>query len=101
MRLDELVYAAAERVPGLAPTRAEVDAERERPLAEKHGVELAQGLLLAEFLALPEHGRHLLHAMLEPTPLALERLDQLRATGRSTSAPRASPARAGPGSSSC
>ncbi len=81
VRLDELVYAAAERVPGLVPTRAQVDAERERPLAEKHGVELAQGLLLAEFLALPEQGRHLLHAMLEPTQLALERVDELRATG--------------------
>jgi thioesterase DpgC len=81
VRLDELVYAAAERVPGLVPTRAEVDAERERPLADKRGVELAQGLLLAEFLALPEQGRHLLGAMLEPTALALERLEELRATG--------------------
>jgi enoyl-CoA hydratase/carnithine racemase len=81
VRLDELVYAAAERVPGLVPTRAEVDAERERPLADKRGVELAQGLLLAEFLALPEQGRHLLGAMLGPTALALERLDELRATG--------------------
>jgi thioesterase DpgC len=81
VRLDELVYAAAERVTGLVPTRDEVDAERERPLSAKTGIELAQGLLLAEFLALPEQGRHLLHAMLEPTPLALERLDELRATG--------------------
>jgi thioesterase DpgC len=81
VRLDELVYAAAERVPGLVPTRAEMDAERERPLADKRGVELAQGRLLAEFLALPEQGRHLLGAMLEPTALALERLEELRATG--------------------
>jgi thioesterase DpgC len=81
VRLDELVYAAAERVPGLVPARAELDAERERPLAEKHGVERAQGLLLAEFLALPEQGSHLLGAMLEPTPLALARLDELRRTG--------------------
>jgi enoyl-CoA hydratase/carnithine racemase len=81
VRLDELVYAAAERVPGLVPARAELDAERERPLAEKHGIERAQGLLLAEFLALPEQGSHLLSAMLEPTPLALTRLDELRRTG--------------------
>jgi (3,5-dihydroxyphenyl)acetyl-CoA 1,2-dioxygenase len=81
VRLDELLYAAADRVPGLVPTRADVDAERGRPLAEKHGVELAQGLLLSEFLALPERGRHLLGAMLEPTPLALERLDELRTNG--------------------
>jgi (3,5-dihydroxyphenyl)acetyl-CoA 1,2-dioxygenase len=81
VRLDELLYAAADRLPGLVPTRTDMDAERERPLAEKHGVELAQGLLLSEFLALPERGRHLLGAMLEPTPLALERLDELRTSG--------------------
>ena len=81
LRLDDLLYAAADRVPGLVPTRADMDAERERPLAEKHGVELAQGLLLSEFLALPERGRHLLDAMLEPTPLALERLDEFRTNG--------------------
>src|ERR1700679_2340780 len=69
VRLDELVYAAAERVPGLVPARAELEAERERPLAEKHGVERAQGLLLAEFLALPETGGHFLAAMLDPRPL--------------------------------
>jgi len=79
--LEELMDAAAERVPGLVPARAELDAERERPLADKHGLELAQGLLLAEFLALPEQGGHLLGAMLEPTPLALARLDELRRTG--------------------
>jgi thioesterase DpgC len=81
VRLSELVYAAAERVPGLVPTRAEVDAERERRLAEKTGVELAQGLLVAEFLALPEQGTHLLRSMLEPTTQARELLDEFRATG--------------------
>jgi (3,5-dihydroxyphenyl)acetyl-CoA 1,2-dioxygenase len=81
VRLDELIYAAAELVPGLVPTRAEVDAERELPLARKRGVELAQGTLAAEFLALPEQGRHLLGAMLEPTALALERLEEFKRTG--------------------
>jgi len=81
VRLDELMYAAAERVPGLVPTRAEVDAERERRLAEKTGIELAQGLLAAEILALPQQGTHLLTSMLEPTPEALQLLDDLRSTG--------------------
>jgi len=81
VRLDELVYAAAEHVPGLVPTRAEMEAERELPLANKRGLELSQGLLLAEFLALGEQGRHLLGSMLEPMPLALERLDELRRDG--------------------
>jgi enoyl-CoA hydratase/carnithine racemase len=81
VRLEELVYDAAERVPGLVPTRAEMDAERPLPLAEKSGIELSQGVLLAEILADPRTGRHLLEAMLQPTPAALERLDEFRASG--------------------
>ena len=37
VRLDDLLYAAAERVPGLVPTRAEVEEERTRKLSEKTG----------------------------------------------------------------
>lgn len=80
-RLDELLYAAAERVPGLVPTRTEMDAERQRRLADKKGIELAQGLLTAQFLALPEAGAHLVCAMLEPTPEALGALEEFEATG--------------------
>ena len=81
VRLDDLLYEAAERVPGLVPTRAEVNAERERKLSEKTGVELNQGLLTAEFLADPRTGRHLVETMLLPTALAQEHLDELRANG--------------------
>jgi thioesterase DpgC len=81
LRLDDLLYEAAERVPGLVPTRAEVDAERRRKLSEKTGVELAQGLLTAEIFADPRIGRHLVTSMLSPTNAALEHVDELRATG--------------------
>jgi (3,5-dihydroxyphenyl)acetyl-CoA 1,2-dioxygenase len=81
LRLQELVYAAADRIPGLTPTRAAMDAERERPLADKEGIELAQGLLLAQFLTLPREGTHLVNAMLRPTAEALERLEDFRRTG--------------------
>jgi thioesterase DpgC len=81
VRLDDLLYLAAERVPGLVPTRAEVAAEREHKLADKHGVELAQGLLTAEILAQPRIGRHLVESMLRPTQLALDRLDELKSSG--------------------
>jgi (3,5-dihydroxyphenyl)acetyl-CoA 1,2-dioxygenase len=81
LRLEELCDAAAERVPGLTPTRAELDAERALPLAQKQGVELAQGLLIAHVLASPEAGRHLIAAMLEPTAEALDRLASFRASG--------------------
>jgi (3,5-dihydroxyphenyl)acetyl-CoA 1,2-dioxygenase len=75
IRLEELVYAAAERVPGLVPTRAEMDIERALPLAHKERVELSQGLLVSHVLASPGAGRHLVESMLEPCAAALERLD--------------------------
>jgi thioesterase DpgC len=81
LRVDELVYRAAERYPGLTPTRARVAAERERRQADKDGVEIAQGLLLAHVLASPRAGPHLVWAMLRPTAQALDRLDEFRATG--------------------
>lgn len=81
VRLEDLVYEAAERVPGLVPTRAEIDVERTRKLADKERLELAQGLLLAEILQVPRTGLHLVESMLYPTELALEHLDELRANG--------------------
>jgi (3,5-dihydroxyphenyl)acetyl-CoA 1,2-dioxygenase len=80
-RLDDLLYAAAERIPGVAPTRAEMEAEREHKLADKAGIELNQGLLASEFLANPRTGRHLVESMLRPTDLALEHAEELRLTG--------------------
>lgn len=81
VRDDELVYAAAERFPGLVPTRAQVAAERTRALPEKEGVEVAQGLFLSFVLASPRCGAHLVWSMLRPTEAALERLADFRATG--------------------
>ena len=79
--VDELGYRAAEGVPGVGPTRAEVEAEAEHLQGEKEGVEIAQGLLIAHVLASPRAGSHLVWAMLRPTALALERLDELRTSG--------------------
>ena len=50
-------------------------------LADKQGLELEQGELLADVLADPEAGAHLVESMLRPTEEALERLDDFRATG--------------------
>jgi enoyl-CoA hydratase/carnithine racemase len=81
LRDEELLDAAAERFPGLTPTRAEMDAELERKLPDKRGVELAQGLFLGHVLASARAGTHLIRAMLRPTAAALDRLDDFRATG--------------------
>jgi (3,5-dihydroxyphenyl)acetyl-CoA 1,2-dioxygenase len=67
LRDEELVYAAAERYPGLVPTREEVAVERERKLPDKQGIEIAQGLLLSYVLASPRCGAHLVWSMLRPT----------------------------------
>ncbi len=79
--LERLVYAAAERHPDELPTRAAMEAERALPLADKQGLERAQGVFVAEVLADPRTGRHLVEAMLEPVAEALERLDEFRTSG--------------------
>jgi len=81
LRLEELLREVAARVPGLVPTSAQMEAERARALPDKEGIELAQGLLVGHVLAVPRAGRHLIDAMLRPTPEALERLGELRARG--------------------
>jgi thioesterase DpgC len=81
LRVEELLARAAAHVPGLVPTAAELAAERERVQGDKAGLEIAQGLLLAHVLASPTAGAHLTWSMLRPTPEALERLDDFRATG--------------------
>ena len=81
VRDEELVYAAADRFPGLVPTRAQMAVERARPLPDKQGIEIAQGLFLSFVLASPRCGAHLVWSMLRPTGAALERLDEFRATG--------------------
>ncbi len=81
LRDQELLAAAAERFPGLVPSAAEMAAEAELKLAEKQGLEIAQGLFISHVLASPRAGSHLVWAMLQPTTGALERLDEFRATG--------------------
>jgi thioesterase DpgC len=81
LRLSELVYEAADRHPDLLPTRAAIDAERERLQKDKQGLEIDQGVFLAHLLANPRIGPHLLHALSQPKPDALEHLDTLRTTG--------------------
>jgi len=82
VRVEDLVYDAAELVPGLTPTRAQVDAESARAQRDKDGVEIDQGILVSAVLANETSGRHLCHAMLLPRPGTLARLAELKANGR-------------------
>ncbi len=81
VRLDALLYAAAERHPGLVPSEAEMVQERGRKLSDKTRVEFRQGLLASAWLSLPEHGAHLLRSMLEPLPEAVALLPELARSG--------------------
>jgi thioesterase DpgC len=73
IRVEELCYDAAKLVPGLTPTRKQVDAERELMQSQKDGVEIDQGIFLANVLADGECGMHLCHSMLRPKAESIER----------------------------
>jgi thioesterase DpgC len=82
VRIERLVYDAAEAVPGLVPTRAEVSAEAELRQSEKDGCEIDQGILCNQFLADAECGLHLCHAMLLPREESPEALAKFLRDGR-------------------
>jgi thioesterase DpgC len=82
VRVEDLVYAAAQAVPGLVPTREQIRAEREHQQKDKEGYEVDQGLFLSYVLSEQRSGGHLVHAMLRPRREALDALDEFRRAGR-------------------
>lgn len=82
VRVEELVYAAAELCPGLTPTRAQVETEAALLQRDKEGHEVDQGLLLSHVLGHEQAGRHLCHAMLLPRDDVSGHLEKLAADGR-------------------
>jgi thioesterase DpgC len=81
IRVEELVFAAAEQFPGLLPSPQQIARERELKQSEKVGHELDQGIFLAHILARPRAGMHLCHVMLRPRWEALTKVDEFRLTG--------------------
>jgi thioesterase DpgC len=81
LRVDELLAAAAAAFPGLVPTPDQMAAERGRPQAAKEGREVDQGIFVRGILRSPLAGRHLMTAMLRPTPRALGLLPDFSRTG--------------------
>lgn len=81
LRLPELLSAAAEAFPGLVPDAGRMAVERSRVQACKEGLEIDQGLFLAEVLRSAAAGAHLVDAMLRPTELAVRLLPEFRRTG--------------------
>jgi thioesterase DpgC len=80
-RVDKLAYDVAKLIPGLTPTRKQVDAESALMQSEKDGIEIDQGIFLAHTLALPEAGMHLCEAMLRPKQESIARVDEFVRNG--------------------
>jgi thioesterase DpgC len=81
LRIQHLVLAAAEAVPGLVPSKADLAAEDGRLQRDRSGAEIDQGLFASAVLADPDTGRHLCHAMLLPRPEALDLLGRFQRDG--------------------
>jgi thioesterase DpgC len=81
IRVEDLVFAAADNVPGLTPTAARIAADADLLQRDKDGIEIDQGIFLAHVLASEGAGRHLCHAMLLPRPETPELLKKLDAEG--------------------
>ncbi len=82
LRVDELAWKAAELLPAILPSRAELAEESQRLQMDKDGLEIQQGLFFAQLLSDREIGLHLCTSMLRPTAEAVERLAEFRRTGR-------------------
>lgn len=82
LRLPDLLAAAAESFPGLVPTAEQMAVENALIQAEKDARETDQAIFAGAVLRSATAGRHLIEAMLRPTPRALELLPVYRAEGR-------------------
>jgi len=81
LRVEELCYEAAKLVPGIVPARKQVEAEAQVMQGEKDGIEVDQGIFLANVLAHKKCGMHLCHAMLRPKPGSIERMPEFIRSG--------------------
>jgi (3,5-dihydroxyphenyl)acetyl-CoA 1,2-dioxygenase len=81
IRVEELVIAVADAVPGLVPGRQDLAAEAGRLQRDRSGAEIDQGLFIAAVLANQEAGRHLCHSMLLPRPESRDLVDRFRRDG--------------------
>ena len=81
IRVQHLVAAAADVVPGLVPSRQAIAAEDGRLQRDRSGVEIDQGLFASAVLGNKRAGVHLCHAMLETRAEAVDLAAQYRRDG--------------------
>jgi thioesterase DpgC len=82
LRLDQLAAGAADLVPGLVPTPAEIQAERGHGQRAKDGREARLGVLFWAMLRSATAGPRVVRAMSLPTDRAVRELPAFRDTGR-------------------
>jgi thioesterase DpgC len=81
VRVENLVTAAADQVPGLVPSLDELAAESGHLQRDRSGLEIDQGLFVSAVLANQRTGRHLCQAMLLRRPEADELLGRYERDG--------------------
>jgi thioesterase DpgC len=81
LRVEQLVVAAANAFPGLVPDTDQIAADASRLQRDKEGVEVDQGIFLAQVLGEAQAGTHLCHAMLLPRAETEQYLEKFIADG--------------------
>ena len=81
LRVDDLVWRAAECWPGLLPSRDEVLGEQARMQMDKDGLEIHQGIFLSHICTESRAGLHLLQAMLRPKEESIALLPEFQERG--------------------
>ena len=82
LRIDELAWGAADLLPDIVPTRAELAQESQSMQMDKDGLEIHQGLFFGQMLSDRDIGLHLCMAMLRPMAEAVDRLADFQRTGK-------------------
>jgi len=82
LRIEELAWRAADLLPDIVPTRAELVRESQSMQMDKDGLEIHQGLFFGQMLSDRDIGGHLCTAMLRPRPEAVDRLADFQRTGK-------------------
>ncbi len=81
LRVDDLVWRAAERWPGLLPSRDQVLREQTQMQMDKDGLEIQQGIFLSHICTERRAGLHLLQAMLKPKEESIALLSKFQELG--------------------
>jgi (3,5-dihydroxyphenyl)acetyl-CoA 1,2-dioxygenase len=81
VRAEKLVRTAADVFPGLVPSARQIAAEEKTLQGHKEGLEIDQGIFLAQVLGHERTGRHLVHAMLLPRAESPEHLRRFQRDG--------------------